>query len=360
MPPLAFRIKQPGAALMVALSAAFPFTAMAATAGRIDFVVGDVKALAADGRSRPLTKGASFEIGETIETGTGRAQLRFTDGAQVSLQPGSRFRIDDYNFSGKVDGSEKGLFSLLKGGLRTITGLVGRTNRENYKVTTAVATIGIRGTEYSVQYGNSITVTTGEGVIEICNAAGCLILNSGETAYVPNISTQPTMTDKKADVPPPPPESLTLYNASRTSEVPTILSDFPTPASQIATLTGTANFTLSGPSTPSSYTGTYVPETFTSGSLTANFSANPTSVSLSLKSSTLTLSGTGTLTSGTPNFSSSSFSGTGGFCGGSGCTGSFAGTFTGTNASGAIVTYSATQSFNNNSLSGSGAFTRVP
>ena len=34
-------------------------------------------------------------------------------------------------------------------GLRTITGLVGRSNRDNYKVTTAVATIGIRGTEYT-------------------------------------------------------------------------------------------------------------------------------------------------------------------------------------------------------------------
>lgn len=219
MPPLDFKIKQPGATLMVALSAAFPLTGMAANAGRIDFASGDVQALAPDGRSRTLTKGATFDSGETIETGgNGRAQLRFTDGAQVSLQPKSQFRIDDYNFSGKPDGSEKGLFSLLKGGLRTITGWVGRTNRDNYKVTTAVATIGIRGTEYSVTYGNSITVTTGEGVIEICNTAGCMILNSGETAHVPNNDTRPSMIDKKADLPPPPPsEELPFSVAENTN-----------------------------------------------------------------------------------------------------------------------------------------------
>ena len=202
--PIEFKMKPSSAALMAALSAVYPLTGQAASAGRVDFAIGDVKALAPDGRSRPLAKGAEVENGETIDTGSGRAQVRFTDGAQVSLAPQSQFRIDDYKFAGKADGSEKGFFSLLRGAMRTITGLVGRSNRDNYKVSTTVATIGIRGTEYSVTYGNSISVTTGEGTIEVCNAAGCLILNSGETAYVPDNNTQPTMTDKKTEIPPPP------------------------------------------------------------------------------------------------------------------------------------------------------------
>ncbi len=202
--PIEFKMKPSSAALMAALSAVYPLTGQAASAGRVDFAVGDVKALTPDGRSRSLAKGAEVASGETIDTGSGRAQVRFSDGAQVSLAPQTQFRIDDYRFSGKADGSEKGFFSLLKGALRTITGLVGRSNRDNYKVSTTVATIGIRGTEYSVTYGNSINVTTGEGTIEICNAAGCLILNSGETAYVPDGNTKPTMTDKKTEIPPPP------------------------------------------------------------------------------------------------------------------------------------------------------------
>ena len=192
------------AALAIALVAAYPLSGHAANAARVDFALGDVKALGPDGRSRSLAKGAEIASGETIDTGSGRAQVRFSDGAQVSLAPQTQFRIDDYQFSGKADGSEKGFFSLLRGAMRTITGLVGRSNRDNYKVSTTVATIGIRGTEYSVTYGNSINVTTGEGGVEVCNAAGCLILNSGETGYVPDSNTRPVLTDKKAEIPPPP------------------------------------------------------------------------------------------------------------------------------------------------------------
>ncbi len=202
--PNELKMKQSSAVLMAALAAAFPLTGQAAGAARVDFALGDVRALAPDGRSRALAKGAEVASGETIDTGNGRAQVRFSDGAQVSLQPQTQFRIDNYQFSGKADGSEKGFFSLIKGGLRTITGLVGRSNRDNYKVTTTVATIGIRGTEYSVTYGNSISVSTGEGIVEVCNAAGCLIVNSGETARVENNDTRPVLTDKKAELPPPP------------------------------------------------------------------------------------------------------------------------------------------------------------
>ena len=193
--PNEFAPKHSRAILAAALAAAFPLAGQAASAARVDFALGEVKALTADGRSRPLVKGAEVASGETVDTGGGRAQLRFTDGAQVSLAPQTQFRIDDYRFSGKADGSEKGFFSLLKGALRTITGAVGRTNRDNYKVSTTVATIGIRGTEYLVTYGNSIDVTTGEGTIEVCNAAGCLILNSGETAFVPDANTRPVMSE---------------------------------------------------------------------------------------------------------------------------------------------------------------------
>ncbi len=202
--PNEFKMKHSSAALMAALAAAFPLTGHAAGAARVDFAMGDVKALAADGRSRTLAKGAEIESGEMIDTGSGRAQVRFSDGAQVSLAPQTQFRIDEYRFAGKADGNEKGFFSLLKGAMRTITGLVGRSNRDNYKVSTTVATIGIRGTEFSVTYGNSINVTTGEGSNEVCNAAGCLILNSGETAYIADNNTRPVMTDKKTEIPPPP------------------------------------------------------------------------------------------------------------------------------------------------------------
>jgi hypothetical protein len=179
------------ARLALAISAAFPFFVHAASAGRVDFVVGNAMALGADGRSRPLSKGGNVESGETISTNEGRVQVRFTDGAQVSLQPGTQYRVDDYAFSGRNDGQEKGFFSLLKGSFRTVTGLIGKADRKAYKVNTSTATIGIRGTEFLVSESNGVTVSTGEGSVEVCNQVGCVILTAGESAYVKSNTSTP-------------------------------------------------------------------------------------------------------------------------------------------------------------------------
>ena len=188
-------------ALMMALAAAFPVASYGAGAAKVDFAVGAVNAVSTAGAQRAINKGAELGSGESIVTGDGgRAQLRFTDGGMVSLQPGSEFKIDNYSFSGKEDGQEKGFFSLLKGGLRTITGLVGRTNKQAYKVTTGVATIGIRGTEFTIAYtgnNNGIAVSTGEGTIEVCNNAGCAIIPAGSSAIVSGPNTRIERSDVK-------------------------------------------------------------------------------------------------------------------------------------------------------------------
>jgi hypothetical protein len=174
----------------------------------VEFAVGDVQIVAPGGKARLARKGGEVDSGETVNTNGGRAQLRFSDGALVSLQPQSEFRIDDYRFNGRADGSERGFFSLLKGGLRTITGLVGRTHRGNYHVTTSVATIGIRGTEYTIAYTHSITGSVGEGSVNVCNAAGCAAFASGESFFVASSDTRPALSSKKADLPPPQPQNL--------------------------------------------------------------------------------------------------------------------------------------------------------
>lgn len=176
-----------GRLLPLALMALLPALAQAAGAARLDFVHGDVRAVSAGGQTRSLSKASELDSGDTLLTGAdGRAQLRFSDGAMLSLQPNSEFRLDAYQFAGKADGSERGFFSLLKGGLRTLTGLIGRANRDSYRLTTAVATIGIRGTEFTVNYldSESISVSTGEGRIEVCNEVGCVVLAGGESAVV--------------------------------------------------------------------------------------------------------------------------------------------------------------------------------
>lgn len=193
--------------LMLAVASAYPTAAHSAPAARVEFAAGNPTAQGPSGTVRALAKGAEIGSGDMVDTKDGRVQLRFVDGAYVSLQPQSQFRIDDFRFNGQQDGSERGFFSLLKGGLRTITGLVGRNNKNNYQVTTTVATIGIRGTEYTIQYGKSITGSVGGGEINVCNAGGCLNVVNGESYYVASPDVKPQLTDKKVDLPPQQPQT---------------------------------------------------------------------------------------------------------------------------------------------------------
>jgi hypothetical protein len=114
----------------------------------------------------------------------------------MSLQPHTEFKIEDFRFHGTQDGSETIVMHLLKGGLRTITGLIGHANRQNYKLHTHAATIGIRGTEFSVRSTDTIEVFCAEGSILVQNETGTVPLNSGEGARIVSAQAVPSKTDQ--------------------------------------------------------------------------------------------------------------------------------------------------------------------
>jgi hypothetical protein len=125
--------------------------ALGQVAGKVLLAVGDVAALRGADRVR-LIAGAAVSVGDTVVTGAqSHAQLRFADDALVALKPDSEFRIERFNFTGAADGSEIAVFRLVKGGFRTLTGQIGKLNRDQYQLLTTQATIGIRGTHYQVQ-----------------------------------------------------------------------------------------------------------------------------------------------------------------------------------------------------------------
>lgn len=147
-----FKLNATAAAVMSAL---IPVSAQG-EAGRVNFASGIVQATNSDGARRALTKGSIVMGGDTITTSRGGlAHIRFKDGAYVSLKPNSNFRIDEYRYENDDDNSlSRGFFSLLQGGLRTITGLIGKRNKNDYRMSTSVATIGIRGTHYDLDVGD--------------------------------------------------------------------------------------------------------------------------------------------------------------------------------------------------------------
>lgn len=192
------------AILLGILSAIFPVTGYCVIAGRTDFVIGHVEAVAADGSRRVLSRGSEVSAGDAINTSAGaRAQVRFIDGGFVSLQPNTLFRVDEFNYQNKTDGAEKGFFSLLKGGLRAITGAIGKVNRSAYKVATPSATIGIRGTGYKAEIRDEgLFVSVGEGAISLTNKAGVLVVTAGKAAFVANSNTAPAPTTEQPKTPP--------------------------------------------------------------------------------------------------------------------------------------------------------------
>ncbi|MDD3519573.1 MAG: FecR family protein [Chromatiales bacterium] len=121
-------------------------------AAKVVASVGDAVVVSADGKRRALARGDAVMQGDTVRTGANtRVQLRFTDGSLLFLRPESVFRIDEYRYGEQAGGGNKASMSLIKGGLRTITGAVGRQDRSEYQVNTPVATIGIRGTHYALR-----------------------------------------------------------------------------------------------------------------------------------------------------------------------------------------------------------------
>lgn len=174
-------------------------------AGRILVAAGDVFAVRAAKEIR-LAAGSSVESGDRIVTGAdSNAQIRFSDESIVALRPRTEFNIDDYHFAGKADGAEKGFFSLLKGGFRTLTGAIGKTNRDTYKVNAQTATIGIRGTHYNALLcqqqscagddgqpsQDGLYGSVSDGRIALDNQAGSREFGKDEYFYVPDANTLP-------------------------------------------------------------------------------------------------------------------------------------------------------------------------
>ncbi|MEB2336433.1 MAG: FecR family protein, partial [Burkholderiales bacterium] len=128
---------------------------LAWTAGTQAAMAADGRALVASGSvtvqrgaaaPAAVAAGTEFDSGDVIRTGQdGRVQIRFTDGAIFSLQPGTTFRIDDYRFDAS---GQRSFFFLVRGALRTITGAIGKRNHDDYRMQTPTATVGVRGTEY--------------------------------------------------------------------------------------------------------------------------------------------------------------------------------------------------------------------
>lgn len=149
----------------------------AAVAGQVQFVYGSVQLTTEAGKSHPIQKGDAVNEGDTVTTAaTASAQIKMQDGGFIAVRPDTRLKFDSFKFNGKQDGSEQSFFSLFKGGFRAVTGLIGKINKLNYRITTPSATLGIRGTDHE-----TFVVAPGSPMAAVAPVGTYNKVNLGET-----------------------------------------------------------------------------------------------------------------------------------------------------------------------------------
>lgn len=161
-------------------------------AGSIVYAHGQARIDDASGNSRAAARGQPILAGETVSTGNGRLQMRMKDGGFIQVQPNTRFRIDEYHYQGSEDGAERSFFNLLKGGIRFVTGAIGHRNKQNFRIATAVATIGIRGSAGRADFcaagscagrPDGLYVTGNQDTLTLRNDSGEVDITPGQTFH---------------------------------------------------------------------------------------------------------------------------------------------------------------------------------
>lgn len=112
--------------------------------GKVIAVEGSVKA--EGDQNRALSRGASIFVSDLITVAdAAKIQIKFSDGGLINLISSTQYRVNSYEFK-----KDQGNYAaeLLAGGFRAVSGKIGKSSPENYKVKTPIATMGLRGTDF--------------------------------------------------------------------------------------------------------------------------------------------------------------------------------------------------------------------
>src|SRR5215510_12731522 len=130
-----------------------------AAAGTVTHISGTLSVQRPDGTVRILAQKSDVNAGDLLTTQRDSyAQINYTDGSSMTMRPNTQIRIEQYTFVQDRPQDDSSFLRLIKGGLRTVTGLVGkRGNQDAYRIGTNTATIGIRGSS-----GDTVVVLPGD------------------------------------------------------------------------------------------------------------------------------------------------------------------------------------------------------
>ncbi|SFH94590.1 FecR family protein [Bradyrhizobium sp. Gha] len=148
----------------------------------------------------PINVGDSMLRDETVHTGAeSAARFVMADSTNLSLGPGATLKLDRTVFNDEHSYRDVAI-SMATGAFRFVTGHSAKTA---YKITTPLATIGVRGTTLDIlsQRGRSVVVLQ-EGAASVCtlNFQCFQLTRPGDTAVITSTGGKVTIT--KTNTPP--------------------------------------------------------------------------------------------------------------------------------------------------------------
>ena len=161
-------------------------------AGQVQFVSGSVKIVSAAGSESVPAKGARVAEGDSVATGQdSMAQIKMRDGATLVVQSNTLATVEVFRYAGVEDGNERFVLRIHRGGIRGITGAVGRTNKQNYRLETPIAQMGVRGTDHESYFfpasASADPAAPRPGAYNKVNVGGMYLrTTAGEVAVQPN------------------------------------------------------------------------------------------------------------------------------------------------------------------------------
>jgi len=243
-----------------------------ASRGYIYDATGTVTVASGNEEPRPALKYNTVTSGVVVRTGDdSHAVLKFEDGQVVSLQANSSFMVREYIYNPQQAENSNIIFSLFKGGMRFVSGQIGRLNPKSFRLATPNATIGIRGTDFLVVLANDgLYDQVLSGSITVTNEAGMSVFTAGNSALTASPTTLPVLispANVPADtfsqlgaiaVPAPLPGEIPDPVAPASAMSSTGVSE---PASDVMASTETENVSAGGAATGSAAGGAPIVET---------------------------------------------------------------------------------------------------
>lgn len=156
-------------------------------AGQVLWASGAVASIGPDKVVRPLSKGDAVHSGELVSTGAeSHVQLLMKDQGLIALRPDSSLHLATYAYDASKDGNNgSAVMNLVKGGFRSITGVIGATNKDNFQIRAKTVLLGIRGTDHEtfLQPDSGVYNRVTEGGTFMQTEAGRVELDPGQTGF---------------------------------------------------------------------------------------------------------------------------------------------------------------------------------